>query len=293
MNDETTVIDNTVIEGGAQQSEGKPEAQAEAGKPIEAGKPAESVPAATTEPPAFDIKLYEKADVVTIATAMATALTDEIKYKLAKLMLERTKTVFIDPMKDIREKEKADEQKAAEQRAAAVAEYRDRLVKLLDDEVMDDFATIATDYIEAGHGALMTVEIFAKKDPETGKVKAEFNSNVAKPRSRQGVSTRTRESGASGAGVIVSGKAKEGVTGPTLESPKTYKSFADAARELGFVDDSTEMKGLNCKRLLEKKGYECGYVPTASAPAPTGTVVPETVQSASAPVVIPTIIAGQ
>lgn len=224
----------------------------------------------TTATPAVDInavlKQFENADVLTIATKMAEpGISDEMKYKLAKLMLERTKTVFIDPMKEIREKEKLDEQKAAEARSAAVAEFRERINTLIGEEVLNEFSTIAADYIEAGHGQVVTVEIFAKKGDD-GQVKAEFSSNIAKARSVKGTSTRARETGRTGAGVTVSGGPKEGVQGPKLASETSYKSFADAARELGFVTDETELKGVNCKRLLESKGYTCGYVEATTAP---------------------------
>lgn len=220
----------------------------------------------------LDIEQFKNADIMTIATAMASPdYTNEDKYKLSKLMLEVTKQVYIDPMKELREKEKAEEQTKAEQRAALISEYRDRLNGLFGEEFLDSFGEIAADYIEAGHGLVVSVEVFAKKDETTGEVKAEFSSNIAKARARKATSTRTRDSGKSGAGVWVSGSPKEGTAGPSIPK-KEFKSFAEAARELGFVDDSTEMKGLNCKRLLENKGYSCGYQEEAANIQPVATI---------------------
>lgn len=233
--------------------------------------------------PRFDLKQYEKggqfenATVVDIAQAMAEAPNDEIRYKFAKLQLEKVKSQFIEPMKEIREKEKAEEQKKAEERAAAVAQFRERVNELFNDDILQSFAEIAADYGEAGHGNVLTVEIFAKKG-EDGSFTAEITSNIAKPRAKRGESSRSRETGPTGAGVLVSGKAADGDKGknlagehPSIDGQKAYSSFAEAARDLGYVDDNTNMKGLNCKRLLESKGFSTAY---QEAPAKSETKEP-------------------
>lgn len=245
-----------------------------------AATPAAAVAATGGLDPRFDVKqyekggLYEKAGILEITMAMIEAPTDEIKYRFAKLNLERTKIQFVDPMKDIREAEKATAQKQAEERAKAAAQYRDRVNAMFADEFLEQFAEIAADYGEAGLGKILSVELFAKQDDQ-GKWKAEFSSNISTARAKTGESTRTRERGPVGAGVWVEGTGKKVAhpNGPTLEETQTiertnYESFADAARHLGYVDETTEMKGLNCKRLLIGKGFNVGYQEKAETTAP-------------------------
>lgn len=204
--------------------------------------------------------------VLAIAMAMTrTDISQEDRYKLSKLMLETTKAQFIDPMKDLRDREKEEEQQKAEAIAKAVAQFRDKINEFITDQLLDDIAAVAEDYIKAGHGKVISIEIFAKEDPEDHTVKAEFTSNIAKPRARKSTIGRTRDAGTTGAGVTVVGTPKEGALkldkSPCDEIELTkFSSFAEAARILGLVDDQTNMKGLNCKRLLESKGYDCGYV---------------------------------
>jgi hypothetical protein len=222
----------------------------------------------------LDFEAIKKGGMLAIATALANpSLSEEDKYKLGKMMMDVTKEQVIDPLKGMRDREKEQKAKEAEDRAAKVAEFRDRIAKLINEEVLEEFGTIGADFISAGHGTLVSVELYAKKDEATGEVKAEFTSNIAKPRAHRASTSTARDRGPSGAGVIVEGSAKEGVKtvagepGPTIEATH-FDSFADAARKLGFVSEDQDLKGVNCKRLLEGKGYTCKLAEAAPTPAP-------------------------
>ena len=64
-------------------------------------------------------------------------------------------------------------------------DFEKRIDAIVSDQVIQGIADLAKDYIEAGHGNVISLEIFAKKDPKTGDVKAACSSNITPPRVRK------------------------------------------------------------------------------------------------------------
>lgn len=240
----------------------------------------ENPPSTGTDAP-FDYAPFKAGTVLDIAAKLQDeTLSDDVKYQLAKLMLEKTKGSYIDPMKDQIAKERESENKQAEARAAVIAATKEKIGGVLDEEFMAAIHEASADYITQGFGAIVSIEITTRKDDTTGEIKTEFTSNLAKARAKTTPSGRTGGPRTAGTPALVSGSPKEGKKGVgdkplvALPSEMQFDSFAAAARHVGLVDDTTELRGVNCKRLLESAGYSCKYAAVAADGTKTGTDQP-------------------